>query len=93
MDHPLYLTHRDPACNMARFYELAVEPSLFGGWLLLRRWGRIGTRGRSRLMSYDSRDEAEQGLAHLADRKRRRGYRDQSPRRSVAGFSPISTSA
>ena len=93
MDHPLYLTRRDPACNMARFYELAVEPSLFGNWLLVRRWGRIGTHGRSRLMSYDSRNEAEQGLAHLADRKLQRGYRDQSPSRSAAGFSLISTSA
>lgn len=93
MDHSLYLTRRDPACNMARFYELAVEPSLFGDWLLVRRWGRIGTRGRVRLLSFGRRDEAEQCLGDLAGRKRRHGYRDQSPSRSVAGFSLISTSA
>lgn len=29
--------------NMARFYELSVEPTLFGEVALVRRWGRIGT--------------------------------------------------
>ena len=33
----------DPARNMARFYTMALQPTLFGEWALLREWGRIGS--------------------------------------------------
>jgi predicted DNA-binding WGR domain protein len=32
----------DPACNMHRFYRPDVQPDLFGGVLLVKKWGRIG---------------------------------------------------
>ena len=28
----IYLTKRDPVKNMARFYALDLQPTLFGGW-------------------------------------------------------------
>ena len=34
---------------MARFYDLEVERDLFGRHVLVRRWGRIGTAGKTRL--------------------------------------------
>ena len=37
-----YLEKREPAKNLARFYSLAVLPTLFGEWSLQREWGRIG---------------------------------------------------
>ena len=37
----------DAAQNMARFYLLDVQPDLFGGWSLIREWGRIGRAGAS----------------------------------------------
>jgi hypothetical protein len=41
--------HRiDPARNMRRFYRLDVQPDLFGLWLLMREWGRIGRPGQTR---------------------------------------------
>lgn len=39
----------DPARNMARFYELSIEQTLFGEVSLTRSWGRIGKRGQSRV--------------------------------------------
>jgi predicted DNA-binding WGR domain protein len=33
---------------MRRFYLLDVQPDLFGGVLLVKQWGRIGTQGRIR---------------------------------------------
>ena len=33
----------DPAPNMRRFYRLDMQPDLFGGVLLAKEWGRIGT--------------------------------------------------
>jgi predicted DNA-binding WGR domain protein len=41
------LQRRDGACNLARFYVLAVEPSLFGDAVLVRAWGRIGSLGKT----------------------------------------------
>jgi predicted DNA-binding WGR domain protein len=41
----LVLDRCDPSCNMARYYVLSIEPSLFGDTTLLREWGRLG-RGR-----------------------------------------------
>ena len=44
---------RDAARNMARFYQLRIEPSLFGGVLLITCWGRIGTQGRVRAREFE----------------------------------------
>ncbi len=45
LPNPVELRRLDPARNMFRFYLLAIEPGLFGGFRLLRQWGRIGARG------------------------------------------------
>src|SRR5215471_13165493 len=66
-----------PECNEWRFYRIEVWPDLFGGALLLRQWGRIGTEGRRRLDPHPDPGAAINALAHLASRKRRRGYRDR----------------
>jgi len=42
----MHLTRIDPARNMARFYTMALQPTLFGEWALLKEWGRIGSAGR-----------------------------------------------
>jgi predicted DNA-binding WGR domain protein len=41
----LVLERRDPARNMARFYVLTIEPTLFGDTALVREWGRLGGCG------------------------------------------------
>jgi predicted DNA-binding WGR domain protein len=64
----------DPTRNMARFYEVSLEPSLFGTWAVVRRWGRIGCRGRIRLELCDSADDAFDCVKRLIVAKRRRGY-------------------
>lgn len=38
----LVLERRDEGCNMARFYVLAIEPTLFGDIALIREWGASG---------------------------------------------------
>jgi predicted DNA-binding WGR domain protein len=45
----LYVQRIDTTKNMARFYAMSIEPDLFGGSALVRRWGRIGTRGQERI--------------------------------------------
>jgi hypothetical protein len=41
----VYLARIDPARNMRRFYRLDVQPDLFGGFAVMKEWGRIGARG------------------------------------------------
>ena len=49
-------------------------PTLFGEWVLLREWGRIGSPGRVRRDSHRSESEAVIALTKLANQKHRRGY-------------------
>ncbi|MDF1600294.1 WGR domain-containing protein [Mesorhizobium sp. YIM 152430] len=68
------LQRRDCARNVARFYVLAIEPSLYGDAALMRAWGRIGSLGRQRLDLYASAAEAGEALEAWLARKVRRGY-------------------
>ena len=64
----------DPTRNMARFYLLSLEPTLFGDVALLRHWGRIGTRGRQALSLHATMADAESALTRQITRRRKRGY-------------------
>ncbi len=71
---PLSMTRRDPDLNMARFYAIALQPTLFGEVSVIRSWGRIGTRGQMKLETFPSRPAAEREAVALERQKRRRGY-------------------
>lgn len=72
---PLYLERCDAAVNMARFYALSVSRTLFPGeWVLVRRWGRIGTSGSRKEEWFPSLSEALTEQARMAARKAVRGY-------------------
>ena len=66
-----------PALNEWRFYRMEVWPDLFGGALLMRQWGRIGTEGRRRLDPHPDPGSALNALARIARAKRRRGYAER----------------
>jgi len=67
--------HRiDPEANMARFYRVDIAPTLFGEVCVLRTWGRIGTRGRTCIETWESAAEAEKAAVRTLRQKARRGY-------------------
>ncbi|MGO7919413.1 WGR domain-containing protein [Rhizobium ruizarguesonis] len=70
----LYIERIDPDKNMARFYALSIEPSLFGETSLVRSWGRIGSRGQQKIHVFDSEAKAVDLLLTLLRKKRSRGY-------------------
>lgn len=72
---PIHLTHVDPEQNMARFYDMSVQPTLFGETTVFRNWGRIGTRGQSMMVTYPGANEAATAVTKLERQKQRRGYR------------------
>ena len=79
--YQLYIERRDPRRNMARFYALSIEETLFGQARLVRRWGRIGTEGRVVQHSFDDEGEAVCLFLELLRSKRMRGY---GPRRLLS---------
>ena len=48
----------DSAKNVARYYVLSVEPTLFAKDTLVRRWGCLGYTGRKNMEFFDSENEA-----------------------------------
>lgn len=62
---------------MFRFYSVAIEPDLFGQFLAVRRWGRIGTSGRSLATACATLQDAVDVIGRHALSKRRRGYVDR----------------
>jgi len=70
------LLHRIiPEENMWRFYSMNIEPDLFGGAVLVREYGRIGSSGQRRQERFDDAGQAAQALAGHMRRKVKRGYR------------------
>ena len=74
---PVYLERCDQRRNMSRFYEVGVEPTLFGDWTVVCRWGRIGTYGRTRQEWFASLCAAQAAQTRAVARKGRRGYAHQ----------------
>ena len=74
-----FLTRIDPTRNINRFYVVAVTPTLFGEWAVLREWGRRGSPGTVRLDSYRCCDEAQLAERCVIKRRLQHGYRDPTP--------------
>jgi predicted DNA-binding WGR domain protein len=81
----IVLQRCDCTRNVARFYVLATEPSLFGDAALVRAWGRLGSLGRQRLDLYTTADKAGEALEAWLARKIRRG---DAPAASSVKFWP-----
>jgi len=71
----IHLIRVDPEKDMARFYKLDIQPTLFGEWSLIREWGRIGRAGTARLERYSTRGKADIALISKWAEKWKRGYR------------------
>ncbi len=64
--YAVVLRRLEPERNVARFYALLIERDLFGHVVLVRRWGRIGTRGRERADPHGSEEEAATRMGRIA---------------------------
>jgi predicted DNA-binding WGR domain protein len=65
-----FLTRSEPAKNLHRFYVVQLAPTLFGGWTLLREWGRSGSPGTV--------DEAEEAQRQIIKRRLQHGYSERA---------------
>ncbi len=70
----VYLTRIEASQNMARYYRMTVQPTLFGEWSVVREWGRLGRGGQVRVVPYPSESEAVEAMTTIEQQKVRRGY-------------------
>ncbi len=75
----LYVERSDASRNMARYYAMSIEPNLFGDICLLRKWGRIGTKGQVMVHHFGREEDAVRLFLDLLREKRKRGYRPRTP--------------
>lgn len=72
------LAKTDPIKNLHRFYEVDVQPNLFGGYSLMRYWGRIGTRGQIKIELHDDEKTAKLSYKKVYRSKIHRGYKSSN---------------
>ncbi|MBT9371633.1 WGR domain-containing protein [Rhizobium sp. CSW-27] len=77
--YQIHIERIDPQRNMARYYHLAIAPTLFGDLSVIRTWGRIGTRGQTRVHVFAREQEAVGFFLKLLAFKKRRGYKPSTP--------------
>jgi predicted DNA-binding WGR domain protein len=70
----IVLQRVDPSKNMARYYVLSIQPTLFANNTLIRHWGRTGSVGRERTEFFDDHIDAAITLETWLARKLSRGY-------------------
>lgn len=65
----IWLEAIDWSRNIARRYSVALTKDLFGSSIVEFSWGRIGTRGQSRTVSFAQGSEADRFIAQLLRRR------------------------
>lgn len=70
----LYIERIDARKNMARYYALSIQPTLFGEASLSRCWGRIGSRGQQKIHLFEDERQAVSLFLDIVKQKRRKGY-------------------
>lgn len=73
--YQLYVERTDPTQNMARYYAMQIDQTIFGEACLIRRWGRIGKHGQEKQHVFEREEEAVLLFLDLLKQKRARGYR------------------
>lgn len=72
----VYLESVDTGRNRRRWYRLTAEADLFGG-RVVRRWGRIGSRGRRMEQACHTYAEAVREVERVLRVRCRHGYAER----------------
>jgi len=69
LGRPIRLQAVNRSRNIARRYVIEASRDLFGAVIVDYGWGRIGTRGQSRVISFQCDDDAERFVRTLLRRR------------------------
>ena len=84
-DWPALMLRRvDRSRNMSRFWSARLQPGLVEEVVLVRNWGRIGSRGQERSYWFSNRRAALTAFEKITAAKRRRGYAAEAERAAIA---------
>lgn len=70
----IMLARIDSRRNIARFYKLDIQPTLFGEWSIVGEWGRIGLAPTVRTETVSSRGVADLAVAMRWTKELKKGY-------------------
>lgn len=90
--YQLYCQRIDANRNMARYYLLSIQPTLFGETAVVRTWGRIGKAGGEMTEVFGTEIDAVSRFLELLLQKRKRGYkpaRSCGNQRACTGQQPV----
>ncbi|MEO6968105.1 MAG: WGR domain-containing protein [Rhodanobacteraceae bacterium] len=71
----VYLQSLTASKAAPRYYQLALEQDLLGGWTLYREWGAQGGRATLKREVYLQRDDALAAFEHARDIQLKRGFK------------------
>ena len=72
--YSIVLRRKRATHNEDRFYSMTITRDLFGGFVLMRHWGRVGTAGKQRCDLHQDNTSAVGALTQLTRKKRKRHY-------------------
>jgi predicted DNA-binding WGR domain protein len=75
----------DPRDNRLKDYQIDLDRDFLGDFVVIRRWGRIGTDGQETREGYATETEAHAAIRKLCTEKLNKGYRVVS---DPAGLAP-----
>ncbi len=70
----LFMQTKPAGRDAPRYYQIALQQDLLGGWTLFREWGLQGSRSSSKRELYLERDAAMQAFEHARDAQIKRGF-------------------
>jgi predicted DNA-binding WGR domain protein len=71
----IYMQTAPGDADAPRYYQLALEQDLLGGWTLYREWGNQGGRATLKREQFLERDEALAAFQKARDAQIKRGFR------------------
>jgi predicted DNA-binding WGR domain protein len=82
----LHLQAIDPSRNIARSYAISASADLFGHIIVDLHWGRIGTKGKCRTVSFAQAQDATRFVRQTLCR------RASAEKRLGVGYRPVTSS-
>lgn len=71
----LFLQTKPLTAEAPKYYQIALQQDLLGGWTLTREWGQQGGRISLKREMYLERDDALAAFEHARDTQIKRGFR------------------
>jgi len=69
MEFSILLTARAPERNIWRSYQISVGRDLLGEWIVETTYGRMGSRGNTRVVTVANREEALGYVRHCLKKR------------------------